>query len=190
MWSDSTEDTMREFDVNNVSMEVSKALDQLAAEHLQFVVKLGSDSTPPAELFHYTDADGLFGIVTKNCLWAGNVRFLNDESELEYGIALAKAALEAAAGKTAGSNSHRFLKQEAEIRLSILRHLWHIYAFSTSAIGDQLSQWRAYGGGGMGYSIGFDTAGLRALRYHGSAKTPMLMRICYCLLYTSDAADE
>ena len=35
------------------------------------------------ELFHYTDEDGLTGILKSQCLWATHWRFLNDAKELE-----------------------------------------------------------------------------------------------------------
>lgn len=38
----------------------------------------------PSELFHYTTADGLLGILTKQNLWATDVLYLNDASEFRY----------------------------------------------------------------------------------------------------------
>src|SRR6185437_8828799 len=40
------------------------------------------------ELFHYTTADGLKGIVEQNCIWATAAAYLNDASEIEYGCTL------------------------------------------------------------------------------------------------------
>jgi hypothetical protein len=44
--------------------------------------------------WHYTNADGLLGIVNKNELWASSPRVLKDSSELRYGISILKSALE------------------------------------------------------------------------------------------------
>jgi hypothetical protein len=41
-------------------------------------------------LFHYTTLDGLLGILRDKCLFASDVRFLNDRSEFNYGFALFK----------------------------------------------------------------------------------------------------
>ena len=38
----------------------------------------------PETVFHYTDAPGLFGIITNKELWFTDTRFLNDVSEGEY----------------------------------------------------------------------------------------------------------
>ena len=37
-------------------------------------------------LYHYTDAKGLEGIITKKVIWASDYRFLNDANELNYGL--------------------------------------------------------------------------------------------------------
>jgi hypothetical protein len=42
----------------------------------------------PAILYHYTAADGLLGMLQSHQIWATNVRFINDRSELDYGINL------------------------------------------------------------------------------------------------------
>ena len=39
-------------------------------------------ATVPAQLHHYTTAEGLRGILKSKSLWASDLRFLNDRSEL------------------------------------------------------------------------------------------------------------
>jgi hypothetical protein len=39
----------------------------------------------------------------------------------------------------------------------------HLYVFCLSEVGDLLSQWRAYGGYGAGYAVGFSASGLASL---------------------------
>src|ERR1017187_3396179 len=39
----------------------------------------------PENLYHYTNAIGLQGIVKSKSLWASDLHFLNDRSELIYG---------------------------------------------------------------------------------------------------------
>jgi hypothetical protein len=41
-------------------------------------------------LFHYTNATSLLGIIENNCLWATNIQFLNDFSELQAGVDFAQ----------------------------------------------------------------------------------------------------
>src|SRR5580658_8575649 len=40
-------------------------------------------------LHHYTDAFGLHGILSSNCLWATATQFSNDLSEIEYAVSIA-----------------------------------------------------------------------------------------------------
>src|SRR2546423_15568945 len=41
-------------------------------------------SSIPRELYHYTDAGGLLGILTSKSFWATDINFLNDATELKY----------------------------------------------------------------------------------------------------------
>jgi hypothetical protein len=50
----------------------------------------GRTSPRPKRLFHYTSQAGLLGIITSNVLWATNVLYLNDSSELAYGLSIAE----------------------------------------------------------------------------------------------------
>src|SRR2546423_10494745 len=54
--------------------------------------RLHQDS--PRLLYHYTSADGLLGMLQGRQLWATNVRFMNDTSELAYGIRLVREVLQ------------------------------------------------------------------------------------------------
>ena len=40
---------------------------------------------PPTRLYHYTDLNGLIGIMEKHDLWLTHSRYSNDEQELELG---------------------------------------------------------------------------------------------------------
>src|SRR5216683_1419399 len=47
---------------------------------------------PPETIFHYTTAAGLLGIVRSNRLWASDLLYMNDSTEVEYGRQLIIAA--------------------------------------------------------------------------------------------------
>ena len=49
----------------------------------------------PALLYHYTDSKGLLGIFETGKLRATEARYLNDATELEYGLGLAEEVLAA-----------------------------------------------------------------------------------------------
>jgi len=50
-------------------------------------------------LWHYTTGAGLRGILEKNLLWATDVRYMNDESELNYPVSLLDEAFDEALGR-------------------------------------------------------------------------------------------
>ncbi|MDP3013182.1 MAG: hypothetical protein Q8M92_02985, partial [Candidatus Subteraquimicrobiales bacterium] len=41
---------------------------------------------PPKIVYHYTDINGLLGIIDSGCIWATHVSRLNDSSEYHHGI--------------------------------------------------------------------------------------------------------
>lgn len=51
----------------------------------------------PDGLWHYTDAGGLQGILGGDELWATDTRFLNDATEVHYGLDVAEEAMAVAA---------------------------------------------------------------------------------------------
>jgi hypothetical protein len=114
-------------------------------------------STPALPLFHYTTAQALPSILEKRKLWASSIHCLNDAQEYRYAFALTRELcrtgvdippphsddiLEWLDGPYAGFESQsRFVA-------------------SFSEAPDLLSQWRAYGGKGPAFSIGFEPAAL------------------------------
>jgi hypothetical protein len=49
-----------------------------------------SDEVLPARVYHYTSTDGLLGILDSGHLWATDLRYLNDTSELHFGRSLTR----------------------------------------------------------------------------------------------------
>ena len=122
--------------------------------YMSYAVSLPNDSAAIFDsfdiLYHYTDLNGLIGIVQNQTLWATNVQFLNDKKEQKYGIELVKEIAE----------SVKSNQNEKVIEL-IINHIEdraklddYITCFSKN--GDLLGQWRAYANNGYGVSIGFN----------------------------------
>lgn len=114
----------------------------------------------PETLYHYTSPTGLLGILRSKRLWATNVDFLNDKSELDY-----------ACGVIGHTISH-FIEEHSGISSTLVSFLKEydifrdpdsssFYIVCFCADGDLLSQWRGYGSAGGGYSIGFDSSLIR-----------------------------
>ncbi len=114
---------------------------------------------PPRLLYHYTSAEGLLGMLEGHQLWATNVRFMNDTTELGYGIGLVREVLqEPATGRAPRrAASRRVTRQNREDILAMLAdteaNTKH-FAVCFCENGDLLSQWRGYGALGSGFAVG------------------------------------
>jgi len=142
-------------------------------------------TNPPEFLYHYTDAQGLLGILSSGRLWATNVRFMNDPSEITYAVDLIRGVIEKMKQEVAppiGSDlkpltdldawdAHLervgnsfpldYLKSALEAALKMFEiGIGEAYVISFCVKDNLLSQWRGYGKDG-GYSIGFRATELR-----------------------------
>lgn len=94
------------------------------------------------KIYHYTDLNGLKGIVESNSLWATNLRFLNDATELLHGVkALSDALLNLE--DELGKEKTDFIRKELCIYQTL--NFRKTYNISFCKEPDLLSQWRGYG---------------------------------------------
>jgi hypothetical protein len=110
---------------------------------------------PPQRLHHYTTLNGLLGITASHSLWASDVRYMNDASELSY-----------AADFVAEIVTETVAKVENEVLRSVLlacpgfanafEYGAHPFVACFCEEQDLLSQWRGYRAGEAGYSLGMD----------------------------------
>jgi hypothetical protein len=110
----------------------------------------------PQRLFHYTSQAGLLGIVSSNVLWATNALYLNDSSELDYGLTAAREKLRAVLNRSSAV-SELLRRTDRLLKLPILLPDRNFYACCFCEESNLLSQWRAYADRGGGYAIGFET---------------------------------
>jgi hypothetical protein len=115
----------------------------------------------PAILYHYTAADGLLGMLQSHQIWATNVRFMNDRSELDYGINLVYRVFEEDefVGKLPLKDKPAFTKIKKNIRVMLddaEKKTTH-FAICFCEKENLLSQWRGYGESGSGFALGFQT---------------------------------
>ena len=128
--------------------------------------------TGPSILYHYTDSAGLLGIVSSESLWLTNILFMNDGSELHFGLSLINDVVAELAALEADEERALWLER---LHLGVaLLDLMGIRFFvgSFTEKGDQLSQWRSYGR--EGFAIGFDLGPIRHL-----AKPSDLVKVRY-----------
>ena len=64
-----------------------------------------NEPAPPERLFHYTNSQGLLGIVTGQKLWASHADFLNDSSEAGYAFDVLKDSLKEIVRGLAGAGN-------------------------------------------------------------------------------------
>jgi hypothetical protein len=112
-------------------------------------------------LYHYTNEEGVKGILEDQCLRATHYRYLNDESELIYSHDIFRNWLIKQYRRSPDFLS--LLKNTNEIFDTILEsYEAYILSFCKDN-GNKLSQWRGYGKN-CGYSIGFDYKELDKLK--------------------------
>ena len=116
----------------------------------------------PPTLYHYTSATGMLGMLDSRELWLTSVHYLNDRNEFLHTTSLTYSLI---SEKRRGASE----TQKAVLN-GLVRTLDNIgrintCVFSLSENGDLLSQWRGYCPADGGYSIGFDTAKLRAVAH-------------------------
>ena len=109
-------------------------------------------SEPPERLHHYTNQKGLLGIFETGEFWATKIQYMNDTTEFEYAINLAKQALNKRHSVIVGSIKNALIinsleRRQCEVLLSIIEYLdnlagANICTVSFCADPDLLNQWR------------------------------------------------
>jgi hypothetical protein len=115
-------------------------------------------------LYHYTTQEGLLAIIKTRQLWASKIQYLNDITEFRHGLMLIQRALHERSPSTVDSLTGSYLQQIGD-RLPRLADL-NVFVVSFSEVGDLLSQWRAYGGAGVGYALGLESNRVANLAFH------------------------
>ncbi len=121
-------------------------------------------STPPRRFYHYTSENGLLGILRSNRVWASDVRYANDTSELVYADRVIKEELECLLQhRSIYPAVHRFLADYSS-RGNLFAGRYQVFAFCVCEAFDLLSQWREYAAKGAGYAIGFASEEMAQVR--------------------------
>ena len=114
----------------------------------------------PNIIYHYTTADAFINILKERSLWASDIHYMGDTTELTQPLDLAEAAIEMT--EIAANIRYPKTKQlHNEIAQSMKNSVLtskrvNIFVASFCTKGDLLSQWRGYGIPGPVYAIGFD----------------------------------
>ena len=125
-----------------------------------FVKRLEADPPPPL-IYHYTNKNGLAGILGSGCLWLSDVFCQNDPSELRHGVEHAAELIRMLARRFPDDRAlNLFADKFAKSLAGSIEGSAQYYICCFSTQGNRLDQWRAYADNGRGFALGFDTASL------------------------------
>jgi hypothetical protein len=129
-------------------------------------------------LWHYTGGSGLLGILSTQSVYSTQVSCLSDSSEIRYASFVFREALSRLGQKQVpGSLDTAFLTTALNYFADDPTSPNHVdlphFVACFSENRDDLSQWRAYGGGENGYALGFKAKDLSRV------PTCLLARVTY-----------
>jgi len=137
--------------------EVSVGIEPKRQEIIQDLVS-AKGKPFPEKLYHYTNTDGVIGIIQSNNLWATGFQSLNDATELVHGATILIDELDRYGNQHGGdilvllSKLSNYYKEHGET----YRGFFETYIISFSEDNDVLSQWRAYSDQAKGCCVEFD----------------------------------
>ena len=137
---------------------------QQAINPLTAIVERMYSQRPSTRLFHYATLANVRNIISGRTLWASDIRYMSDASELGSTAKLIEGV------------SANLVHEGSILEAGLLRQfaIWiqnrftaghALFAACFSEHGNLLSQWRGYCPAGNGYSLGFDPDDLHAAAY-------------------------
>ncbi|WP_416826265.1 DUF2971 domain-containing protein [Ectobacillus polymachus] len=113
-------------------------------------------------LYHYTNLEGLLGIIETPGFWATHIQYMNDSKEYLHGLSLCNDIIKEITNQVSSNNKKvQFLEKVYE-KLNTVDSEDFVVSFCPD--GDLLSQWRGYSRGQYGVSIGFNVRELGEFR--------------------------
>lgn len=104
-------------------------------------------------LAHYTNLQGMVGIVETGGFWLSDIRFLNDVEEFDNGRKLARELIETLMRRPRHRSFNSILKSAYELLGQQLQEPYYVASFSRNP--DSLEQWRAYANSTDGVALVF-----------------------------------
>lgn len=107
-------------------------------------------------IYHYTDLNGLRGIIDNHDLWLTHSRYSNDDEELTHGFQIVSKVIEEESAGAANRRRKNYLGHVRSIFEEPKAEGVYICCFCEED--NLLSQWRSYGANGTGVSLSFAPA--------------------------------
>lgn len=141
--------------------ELQDALDNLDQKTGSIVKSFYSEldkREQPSTIYHFTNDTGLKGIFESGNLWCSDIFSLNDPSEFNYGMNIARDLLKTEIGPNGSPQANNFYHNWSQALSQSRGKIAHFFVCCFSETMEDLGQWRSYADDGRGFAIGFDTA--------------------------------
>jgi hypothetical protein len=138
------------------------------------LISLGGSSA-----HHYTDLNGLRGIVEEDDLWLTKAEYSNDEDEMTHGYEIARRVINEEKKKAAEVQEHLYLDHLTRLIHNSSAEVLERYVCCFCMKGDLLSQWRGYGAYGTGVDLEIDIMGFSDLTANCSCGSLYYWKVRY-----------
>ena len=106
-------------------------------------------------LYYYTSIETMEKILRSKTMWASHISFMNDGSELEFGLDLFKQLLREAMQVSEGRSKDLAAALLANVDTQLIEYA-PVFVLCFTEVPNLLSQWHMYTPHGRGVSIGFN----------------------------------
>lgn len=155
-------------------MDISQNIIDQFDEECKKIHKQLENNLPKDTIYHYTNYEGLCGILRTKKLRYTDYRYLNDPTEIQYGFEMAKKTI---------INSNINIKSKCGflgLFDEIIKKNWYkIYVTSFSTSIKKLALWRYYAGNGTGFAIGFNKNFYKVDNSPATLGKPCICKIIY-----------
>jgi hypothetical protein len=112
--------------------------------------------TPPEILYHYTTAQAFREILNSHTIWASDIRYMNDASEVAHASNILKSVIKDKDAMTSvhSDDERKFL--EVIANTFDFTEMVRVFALCFSELGDSIPQWIAYAGRRGGLAMGME----------------------------------
>jgi hypothetical protein len=135
--------------------------------------------TAPDILYHYTNSQAFREILNSGTVWASDIRYMNDASEVRYVSDVLKSAIKEAKRFVHGDDECELLERISNT--FDITEMLRVFALCFSELHDSIPQWIAYAGRRGGFAIGLklDPHLLQVEHEEGGAQTGYLVKVVY-----------
>ncbi|HEX2526765.1 MAG TPA: DUF2971 domain-containing protein [Geminicoccus sp.] len=147
---------------------LNEARDELSAMHKSIGSKAIARGSPEV-LYHYTDANGLRGIVGNGTLWLSDIYTMNDPNELRHGMSLCLETLHTCCADSV-IEFGPYLDVFDSIYMNRLSEFAQGFAICFSGDRSVTPLWSYYGDAHQGFALGFRSRSLEDALTHAMRK--------------------